>query len=60
MTPQQKLDEILKRLKQMQLPDENTDSDSYWMEVTVAGENSTDYVCDMDIEIKQMIEVIES
>ena len=58
-SPQDKLDHVLDQLKIMALPDEKSDPDQYWMMVEVAGDNSTDYTCDMDEAIKELIDFIE-
>ena len=57
---QQKLDHVLKELKRVAFPDEGSDPEAYWNDVEVSRDNATDYICDMDIFIKNLITYIES
>jgi hypothetical protein len=51
-----KLEIIRQELVSRQLP---TDETEYWNEVEISGDNATDYVCDMDNFIKQLIQIID-
>lgn len=54
------LDTVLKRLKDVAMPDEKTHPTEYWNAVDFMSDNAVDVACGMDSVIKELIELIEN